>query len=345
MEPFRLLDERGRLLGESPLGPDEVRRLLAAMLEARAYDRKASAMQRQGRLATYAPLEGQEAAQIGAVSALRGDDWLVATYRDAGAMWFHGYGWDNLFLGRMGDERGGSPPDGVPVLPPSITVGAHMIHAVGLGWAAALLGEDRVALTLFGDGATSEGDFHEAMNFAGVFRTPTVFVCQNNQYAISMARSRQTAAETIAQKAEGYGMPGVLVDGNDLLAVHAVTSRAVTRARAGDGPTLIEALTYRRGPHTTADDHLRYRSEEEIEQWRHRDPIDRVRAYLEGVGAWDPTWEADVTAAATAAVDDAAARAEALEPAEPGRIFDAMFARPTPVLERQRDELLRDLGE
>lgn len=345
MEPFRLLDERGRLEGDPPLGLDEVRRLYAAMVEARAYDRKASAMQRQGRLATYAPLEGQEATQIGSVAALRAEDWLVATYRDAGAMWLHGYGWRNLFLGRMGDERGGHPPEGVPVLPPSITVGAHMIHAVGLGWAADLRGEARVSLTLFGDGATSEGDFHEAMNFAGVFRTPTIFVCQNNQYAISMARTRQTAAETIAQKADGYGMPGVLVDGNDVLAVYAVTTEAAERARSGGGPSLIEALTYRAGPHTTTDDHLRYRSAEEVEQWRRRDPIDRVRRYLEGLGAWDPGWEEALNAASTTAVEQAVAEAETIAAFEPDDIFTGMYAEPTSVLRRQAEELRRDLGE
>jgi pyruvate dehydrogenase E1 component alpha subunit len=345
MEPIRLLDEQGRLEGDPPLGPEEVRRLFGAMIEARAYDRKASAMQRQGRLATYAPLEGQEATQIGSVAALQPDDWLVATYRDAGAMWLHGYTWRNLFLGRMGDERGGHPPEGVPVLPPSITVGGHMIHAVGLGWAAALRGESRISLTLFGDGATSEGDFHEAMNFAGVFETPTVFVCQNNHYAISMARSRQTAAETIAGKADGYGMPGVLVDGNDVLAVYAATIEAADRARSGGGPTLVEALTYRTGPHTTTDDHLRYRSAEEVDEWRRRDPIDRVRRYLERVDAWDPDWEETLHAAGSAAVEQAVVEAEAVAAFEPDDIFTGMYAEPTTPLRRQAEELRRDLGE
>ena len=157
-----------------------------------------------------------------------------------------------------------------------------MIHAVGLGWAERLLGSDRVAITYFGDGATSEGDFHEAMNFAAVFGTPTVFVCENNGWAISMPRSHQTSSETIAEKAGAYGMPGVLVDGNDLLAMVAVTREAVARARGGAGPTLIEALTYRMGPHTTTDDAARYRPGDDVEEWRTRDPIDRVRRYLDG---------------------------------------------------------------
>jgi len=242
MEPFCILDSDGNLLGDPPLDLDETRRLFAAMVSARTYDHKASAMQRQGRLATYPPFEGQEAAQIGSAAAVRPDDWMVGTYRDAAAMWMHGFPWMNLLLARIGDERGGSPPEGIRCLPASITVGAHMIHAVGLAWAERLQGTDSVAITYFGDGATSEGDFHEAMNFAGVYRTPTVFVCENNQYAISMPRRRQTAAETIASKAAGYGMPGVFVDGNDLFAVYAATSEAVARARAGEGPTLIEAI-------------------------------------------------------------------------------------------------------
>ena len=224
---------------------ERARVLYRAMVGARLYDRKGTALQKQGRLATYAPLEGQEAAQIGAAAALDDGDWLLGTYRDAAAQVFCGYPMELLLLGRMGDERGGSPAEGVNVLPPCITVGGHMIHAVGIAWAEQLKGSDRVALTLFGDGATSEGDFHEAMNFAGVYSTPTVFVCQNNHYAISLPRSEQTAAPTIAAKADGYGMPGVVVDGNDVFAVHDAAAEAVDLARAGGGPTLIEAVTYR----------------------------------------------------------------------------------------------------
>ncbi len=261
--------------------------LFRRMVAARTYDRKATAMQKQGRLATYAPFHGQEAAQIGATAALIPADWVVGTYRDAAAMWDHGYPWVNLILGRTGDERGGHPPDGVNVLPPSITVGAHMIHAVGIGWASKLRGDDAVAMTFFGDGATSEGDFHEAMNFAGVFATPTVFVCQNNGWAISMPRERQTASETIAQKAGAYGVAADLVDGNDLLAVYDVAAKAVARAREGAGPTLIEALTYRIGPHTTTDDDKRYRQDTVVDEWRRQDPLDRVRAYPHGAGGVD----------------------------------------------------------
>jgi pyruvate dehydrogenase E1 component alpha subunit len=342
MDPLRILEVDGRLLGPSPLPLEEIRRLFAALLTVRAYDHKASALQRQGRLATYAQFEGQEAAQVGSAAALRPDDWMVATYRDAAAMWMQGYPWDNLLLGRMGDERGGAPPAGVNVLPPSITVGAHMIHAVGLGWAEQMRGTGRIAITYFGDGATSEGDFHEAMNFAGVYRTPTVFMCQNNGWAISMSRERQTASETIAQKGAAYGVPGVLVDGNDLLAVFGATRDAVDRARRGEGATLIEAVTQRMAPHTTADDAGRYRDEGSLEEWRHRDPLARVRRHLQAAGSWSEEWEHEVVTTAAAEIEAAVGRAEALAPFGPGAAFDRMFARPTAVLEAQRAALLGD---
>jgi len=342
MAPEQILTPHGSLVAESPLDDAAIKRLYEAMVVSRVYDRKCSAMQRQGRLATYAPFEGQEAAQIGSVAALAPDDWLVATYRDAAAMWFHGYPMVNLILGRTGDERGGQPPEGIHVLPPSITVGGHMIHAVGIGMGERFQGHDRVALTTFGDGATSEGDFHEAMNFAGVYRAPVVFLCQNNGWAISMSRDQQTASATIAQKADAYGMPGVQVDGNDVLAVYRACATAVTRARAGEGATLVEALTYRIGPHTTADDASRYRRAIAVDEWRERDPLDRVRAHLAGRGAYEETWETEVEERAAALVEEAVAEAEALAPLSRGEIFDGMFAEPSPTLERQRQMLERD---
>jgi pyruvate dehydrogenase E1 component alpha subunit len=340
----QVLTPEGELSGELPFGIDETRRLYRAMVAARLYDRKGTALQKQGRLATYAPFEGQEAAQIGSAAALRSDDWMVATYRDAAAMAYHGYPRTLLVLGRMGDERGGSPPEGVNALPPSITVGAHMLHAVGLAWAEKLRGRDRIALTYFGDGATSEGDFHEAMNFAGVFQTPVVFLCENNHYAISLRRDRQTAAATIAGKAEGYGMPGVLVDGNDLFAVYSVTAEAVQRARSGGGPTMIEALTYRLGPHTTSDDPRRYRSGEEEAEWRERDPLERVRRYLAGADAWTPGWQKAIEAEESAAIEAAVEEAEAVPAQRPEDIFASMFAEMTPQLKAQQRTLLESLA-
>jgi len=332
----QVLTPDGELSGEPPFGIDETRRLYRAMVAARLYDRKGASLQKQGRLATYAPFEGQEAAQIGSAAALRSDDWMVATYRDAAGMAHHGYPRTLLLLGRMGDERGGSPPEGVNVLPPSITVGAHMLHAVGLAWAERLQGRDRIAITYFGDGATSEGDFHEAMNFAGVFQAPVVFLCENNQYAISLRRDRQTASSTIAGKADGYGIPGVLVDGNDLFAVYSVTAGAMQRARSGGGPTLIEALTYRLGPHSTSDDPRRYRSDEEEAEWRERDPLERIRRYLAGADAWTEEWQRAIEAEESAAIEAAVKEAEALPPQKPEDIFESMFAAMTPQLKEQQ---------
>lgn len=336
IEMLQVLDPSGHLVGESPVSLDDAAHLYRAMVFARAYDRKATALQRQGRLATYAPYEGQEAAQIGSAAALQPDDWLVATYRDAAAMWMQGYPLDLLVATRTGDERGGSPPEPVNVLPPSITVGGHMVHAVGLAWAERLKGSTRIALTLFGDGATSEGDFHEALNFAGVFGVGCVFFCQNNGWAISMPREAQTASATIAQKAGAYGMPGVQVDGNDVFAVFQATRRAVERARAGGGPTLIEAVTYRLGPHSSADDPDRYRDPATTERWRARDPIGRLRLFLEGHDRWDPEWQRWIEQEAAAEIERAVAAAEALPAFGPGEIFDAMFAELPPHLAEQR---------
>jgi len=341
----QILTPDGELTGEPPIGIEETRRLYRSMVGARLFDRKGSALQKQGRLATYAPFEGQEAAQIGSADALRPDDWMVATYRDAAAMWLHGYPWKLLLLWRAGDERGNCPPEGVNALPPSITVGAHMLHAVGLAWAARLQRQDRVAITYFGDGATSEGDFHEAMNFAGVYQLPVLFLCENNQYAISLRRDRQTAAPTIAGKAEGYGFPGVLVDGNDVFAVYRAAAEAVDRARSGGGPTLIEALTYRLGPHTTSDDPGRYRTSDEEAEWRPRDPIERVRRYLAGEQAWTEGWQHTIEAEEATRIEAAVEEAEALPPLRPEEIFEGMFAEMTPQLREQQRELLDATGE
>lgn len=344
MDMLQILAPDGTVVGEPPFDVETAARLYAAMLEARIFDRKCSAMQRQGRLATYAPFEGQEAAQIGAAAVLGPEDWLVASYRDAAANWYHGYPWVNLVLGRTGDERGGAVPEDVNALPPSITVGAHMIHAVGIGWAQRLQGTAAVAMTMFGDGATSEGDFHEAMNFAGVYKTPTVFVCQNNGFAISMPRERQTAADHLVDKASGYGMPGVLVDGNDVMAMAAVTGEAVERARRGEGPTFIEAVTFRIGPHTTTDDAGRYRDDSAVAQWQRRDPVHRLRRYLENAHAWSDAEEAELASTAAAEIEEAVAAAESLEPMDAGDMFDRMFATPTAALDRQRAVLRRERG-
>lgn len=338
---FRLIEPDGTVRDRLPVTLEEMRSLYADMVEARLFDAKSIAMQRQGRLATYAPFEGQEAAQIGAAAALRGDDWVAATYRDAALNWRAGYPWRLLVLGRTGDERGGQVPEDVNILPPSITVGGHMIHAVGLAWAEKLKATDRIALASFGDGATSEGDFHEAMNFAAVYETPTVFFCQNNGFAISYPISEQTRSESIAAKAEAYGMPGARVDGNDVVAVLAAVREAVDRARNGNGPSLIEAVTYRIGPHTTSDDPTRYRDELATERWRERDPLERVRKLLEKAGGWSHEWQSDLEVAASRNIEEAVEWAEALEPPTRDDMLDRVYAEPTAPLEDQRQSSLR----
>lgn len=335
----QILTPSGGLVGEAPFDLDMSLRLYRAMVFARAYDRKSMALQRQGRLATYAPFEGQEAAQVGSAAALEPDDWLVATYRDAAAMWMQGYPLELLFAGRTGHEAGGRPPDHVNVMPPSITVGGHMVHAVGLAWAERLRGSSRIAMTMFGDGATSEGDFHEAMNFAGVYGVGVVFVCQNNGWAISLPREEQTASETIAEKAIAYGVPGVQVDGNDVFAVYQAAREAVDRARNGGGPTLIEAVTYRVGPHTTADDPNRYRDADANEEWLRRDPLERVRIFLSERDRWTPEWQTEVESRTSDEVERAISLAESLYDPDPTHLFGGAFESLTPVLERQKDEL------
>ncbi len=332
---FALIEPDGSVRDRLPITLEEMKSLYADMVEARVYDTKSIAMQRQGRLATYAPFRGQEAAQIGAAAALHDNDWVAATYRDAALNWRAGYPWELLILGRTGDERGGQVPDGVNILPPSITVGGHMIHAVGLAWAEKLKGTDRIALTSFGDGATSEGDFHEAMNFAAVYQTPTVFLCQNNGFAISNPTSEQTRSETIAIKADAYGMPGIRVDGNDVVAVLVAVREAASMARSGDGPSLIEAVTYRLGPHTTADDPTRYRDEAESDHWSGRDPLERVRLLLERQGAWDQEWQDELETQASETIEAAVEWAEAIPEPTFEEMLERMYAKPTAPLREQ----------
>jgi pyruvate dehydrogenase E1 component alpha subunit len=335
---FSLVNPDGSVRDRLPITMEETRRLYADMVEARVYDRKSMALQRQGRIATYAPFEGQEAAQIGAAAALRPDDWVAATYRDAALMWKAGYPWELLVLGRTGDERGGSPPEGINVLPPSITVGGHMIHAVGLAWAEKLKGSDRIALTSFGDGATSEGDFHEAMNFAGVYSAPVVFFCQNNGFAISYPREEQTRTASIAAKAEGYGIEGIQVDGNDVVGVLTAVTEAVAAAREGQ-PSFIEALTYRMGPHTTADDPGRYRNADDAEPWREKDPLLRVRRLLEKANGWTEEWQEELEREATGRIEAAVAAAEHVPEPTAEEMLGRMFAKPTDTLVEQLDEV------
>ena len=265
---------------EPEISEDLLLKLHRCMLLARRFDERMLNLQRQGRIGTFGPIKGQEASQIGAVAALEEKDWFVPSFREMGAEIWRGKKLVNILLAYGGFNEGGALPKESTNLPVSIPVATQLLHAVGIAYAIKYREQDRVAMVFFGDGATSEGDFHEALNFAAVSQTPVIFVCQNNQWAISTPRSRQTRSETLAQKALAYGVPGIQVDGNDLPAVYVAAAEAVGRARDGKGPTMIECITYRMSVHTTADDPKRYRKDDEVEKWEKRDPLQRFQKYL-----------------------------------------------------------------
>lgn len=339
-EMWRVLDEAGRAReGLDPgLADGDLRRIYGLMATTRAADIKAFKLQRQGRMGTYAQSRGQEACQIGTALAMGKDDWLFPYFRDLGMYIALGYPLALYYHYWMGHEAGLRTPEGLNIFPLAIPVASQIPHAVGAGMAANIRKLSLAVVTTFGDGATSEGDFHEALNYAGVFKTPNVFVCYDNQFAISVPRSRQTAAATIAQKAVAYGFPGVLVDGNDVLAVFAAVREAVGRARAGGGPTLIEAFTYRLADHTTSDDATKYRDGGDVAAWEKKDPIGRFQAHLKARGLWDEAFENGVRDSATATVEKAVADAEAMPAASLEDLFAYTYAAMPPNLREQLDE-------
>jgi pyruvate dehydrogenase E1 component alpha subunit len=350
--PYRVdylsvLDENGHLDKElePAISHELLLKLHRAMLMARRFDERMLSLQRQGRIGTFAPIKGQEAAQLGAVAALRPSDWMVPSFREGAAEVWRGKLLESILVYYAGYDEGGRVEEGRNDLPVAIPVGSQTLHAVGIGYGIQYRKESHVAMTFFGDGATSEGDFHEAMNFAGVFQLPVIFVCQNNHWAISIPRSRQTHSKTLAQKALAYGMPGIQVDGNDILAVYAAAQEAVERARRGEGPTMIECVTYRVTMHTTADDPRRYRSDEEVEQWVKRDPIPRFQKYLQDKGLLNDEAIALLETEVLAEIQGAVDRAEEFMKTEtnPLDMFDHAFGEPPAHLRRQRLELEREL--
>jgi pyruvate dehydrogenase E1 component alpha subunit len=338
---FQILKPDGTLLPgiKPPLGDPETFSLFQKMVFIRMADQRALMLQRQGRFGTYAPCWGQEACQVGSAFMLQKGDWIFPAFRELAATMTMGISLGSFFLYWMGNEMGSRAPEGINVMPVAIPVGTQPLHAVGVAWAAKLKGEKVVTMTYFGDGATSKGDFHEAMNLAGVFKTPTIFFCQNNQFAISVPRKMQTASATLAQKAIAYGFDGIQVDGNDLFAVMAATKEAVEKARSGGGPTLIEGVTFRFGPHTTADDPTKYRKEEEIEPWKPRDPFVRLRLYLKDKGLWSEEIEQQAGEEAQKQIDEAVKEAEAVPAPAAEEIFKYVFAAMTPQLKEQLEYL------
>ncbi|MCX5789478.1 MAG: pyruvate dehydrogenase (acetyl-transferring) E1 component subunit alpha [Elusimicrobia bacterium] len=326
---------------EPKLPQEKLLEMYRKMFEIRVFDERAFRLQRQGRLGTYPQILGQEASQIVPALCLKPKDWLVPTYRGQGAYFARGMKLRYSLLYWGGDDRHARFPDGNNDMTFAVPVGSHLTQAAGLAWACKLQKQGRVALTCLGDGTSSKGDLHEALTFAGQFKLPAIYVIENNQWAISVPRERQARTATLAQKADGYGAFGLQVDGNDALAVYRAVSEAVARARAGDGPSLLELETYRLGHHTTADDATRYRSEAEVEAWRQKDPIARMRKYLESKKLWDEDQEARLKREAEEMVQGELDAYESTPAPNPLNMFANNYATAPWFLVEERQELER----
>ncbi|GAB2469883.1 pyruvate dehydrogenase (acetyl-transferring) E1 component subunit alpha [Streptomyces incanus] len=339
-EPYRVLGT-GRA---DAADPELLRRLYAELVKGRRYNAQATALTKQGRLAVYPSSTGQEACEVAAALVLKEQDWLFPSYRDTLAVVARGVDPVETLTLLRGDWHTGYDPYEHRVAPLSTPLATQLPHAVGLAHAARLKGDDVVALAMVGDGGTSEGDFHEALNFAAVWRAPVVFLVQNNGFAISVPLAKQTAAPSLAHKAVGYGMPGRLVDGNDAAAVHEVLADAVRHARAGGGPTLVEAITYRVEAHTNADDATRYRGEAEVETWKEHDPVALLEQELTRRGLLDDDRVAAVRQDAETMAADLRARMNQDPVLDPMDLFAHVYAEPTSQLLEQREQLRAELA-
>ncbi|MEY7851717.1 pyruvate dehydrogenase (acetyl-transferring) E1 component subunit alpha [Natrarchaeobius sp. A-rgal3] len=323
---------------------DTMLELYRDMYLARRFDRRTVNLNRTGEIGSFPPLYGHEAAQVASAHALESEDWIVPSYRDHAALHVHGLDLENILLYYKGIEQGNAIPDDVNVFPINGSVGSQPPHAVGLAWADSLVNEsESVYACYFGDGATSQGDVHEAMNFAGVFDTPNVFFCQNNQWAISVPFEQQTAADSLASRAQGYGFEGIQIDGMDPLAVYEVMRTAVEKAKspADDElrPTFIEAMLYRLGAHSTADDPSKYRGDEPPEEWQEKDPIPRFRTFLVETGRLDEETDDAIRSSVEDELADVIETVKSTEPPDPDKLFEHAYAEPTPLLEDQREQL------
>lgn len=345
IEYLSILDEHGSL--DSDLEPEiqshKHHEIYRSMLLGRRFDERMLNLQRQGRIGTFPPIKGQEASQIGSVCQLQENDWLVPSFRETAAEIMRGRSLESVLLYYNGFNEGTIIPREQRDLPMAVPVASQIPHAAGLGYAAAYRKTDEVVMTFFGDGATSEGDFHEGLNCAAVYQSPVIFIYQNNHWAISIPVNKQTRSKTIAQKAVAYGMPGIQVDGNDVLAVYSATREAIERARSGGGPTLIECVTYRVMMHTTADDPSRYRKEEEVEDWRNKDPLRRYMKYLSDKGLLDSDLQAEIEKDIEVQIETAVKNAEAHMSGDLGQfdIFQHLFSELPPHIRRQQEHAAR----
>ncbi len=339
----QVINSAGKVVGAIPDVPEQkMVEWYQWMVLGRVYSDQMVALQRQGRMGTFAAGNGQEATAVGLAAPLQKEDWLVASYRENLSHFVKGVSIIPLMKQWGGHIADDYPPE-LNSLPFQVVLGTQMLHAVGIAQAIKYSGKPQVVVTSCGDGASSEGDFNEALNFAGVFKAPVIFVVQNNGWAISTPRKQQTAAESIAGRGRGFGVPGYVVDGNDLLAVYQVVSDAVARARAGDGPTLIEAITYRLTAHTTADDPTKYRSDSEVGPWLKRDPLLRYRKFLMNRNLLTKLEDQRIYQEAEARMLAAVETYEALAPQQPGMLFNLVYDKPSAQLKRQKQALLRDL--
>jgi pyruvate dehydrogenase E1 component alpha subunit len=337
----RVLDEDREVDG---LGEQELLELYRSMVLLRTYDERSVIYHRQGRIGTYAIYWNHEAMQAGAAHALDDEDWIFPSYRESAIGLLRGMPPETVLSWWRGHPAGWWNPSDYNVASICVPIATQVPHAAGLAWGKKLKGERACALVFFGDGATSEGAFHEGANFAAVMRAPLVLFCNNNQWAISTPLSAQTAAETLADKAVGYGIPGVRVDGGDVLAVYEATREAVARARAGEGPTLIEAVTYRAAPHATADDPAAYIDLERVEEERQRECVGRYEGYLRRLGLLSDEASAAVRAEAADLMRAGIGEAEAEPPADPSLLFSRAFANPPASFEADLAELRRVIG-
>lgn len=329
---------------EKILGKEDLIRIYSEMLRLRILDQRMLTLQRQGRIGFYGTATGEEAAIIGSAFALSKDDWIFPALRQGGAALLRGYPlleYISQCMGNSADKtKGRQMPSHYCYRPANFVswsscIGTQIPHAVGAAWAMKIRGDKNVAVAYMGDGATSQGDFHVAMNFAGVYKIPVVFFCQNNQWSISVNIKQQTASESIAIKAEAYGFKGVTVDGNDVLAVYSATKDAVDNARAGNGPGFVEAITYRMGAHSSSDDPRLYRQDEEVEEWKRKDPINRLLKYLEQLGYWSSSEQEALEERLTQEILDAVAEAEKIGTPPVETLFEDVYSEMLPSLKEQ----------